>query len=215
MCQEGQLYFDAVFLLMGQGIEVQVGNGFGKLVCEFGIRVDSDAGQRPGVVRGDRPLHPLAAMAGTQHDDHFGNANSAGAPTSDSMKRAAASRSSMLELKLVSANSPSLSPSPVKSNEKTAIPSSTNDRLIRRTALRSLEQVKQCAKRAAARVGPTGRSSSKSGLGSQSLRIAPAVTRSVAAVSGPIPKTSTNAGAVSEVSLTSSLSMPSISEVSW
>ena len=37
----------------------------------------------------------------------------------------------------------------------------------------------------------------------------------VAAMSGPIPETSTNAGAASAVSRTSSLSMPSISEVSW
>ncbi len=43
----------------------------------------------------------------------------------------------------------------------------------------------------------------------------PAVTRRVAAVSGPIPKSSTNAGAVSAVRRNSSSFTPSISEVSW
>ncbi len=105
-----------------------------------------------------RTLSSRWAAANTAAPPRLCPTSNAGAPTSDSMNRAAASRSSMLELKLVSAKSPPLSPSPVKSKEKTAIPSSTRARLIRLTALRSLEQVKQWANSAAARIGPTGRS---------------------------------------------------------
>ena len=46
------------------------------------------------------------------------------------MNRAAASRSSTLEEKLVSAKLPSLSPNPVKSKRRTAIPRAARARLI-------------------------------------------------------------------------------------
>jgi hypothetical protein len=56
-------------------------------------------------------------------------------------------RSSTLDEKLVSAKSPSLSPSPVKSKRNTAIPSRVSARLILLMALMFFEQVKQWAKR--------------------------------------------------------------------
>gem|GEM_PF-4887269 len=71
-----------------------------------------------------------------------------GALNSMAMNRAAASRSSTLEEKLVSAKLPSLSPNPVKSKRRTAIPRAARARLIWRTAFRFLPQVKQWAKRA-------------------------------------------------------------------
>ena len=71
-----------------------------------------------------------------------------GARYSRRRKSAAASRSSRLDEKSVSPKSPALSPMPVKSNRKTAIPRSTRVRLMRTAAFRSFEQVKQWAKSA-------------------------------------------------------------------
>jgi hypothetical protein len=73
-------------------------------------------------------------------------------------KPAAATRSSRLEVKLVSAKSPALSPMPVKSKRTTPMPRSARARLMRTIGLRSLEQVKQWAKRAMARGSSGGRS---------------------------------------------------------
>ena len=56
---------------------------------------------------------------------------------------AAASRSEMLELKLVLAKSPSELPSPVKSKRNTAIPFAASVLLMRVAAAMSLPQVKQ------------------------------------------------------------------------
>ena len=58
---------------------------------------------------------------------------------------AAATRSLTCDEKLVSAKSPSLSPSPVKSKRKTAIPQSASARVMFAAALMFFVQVKQCA----------------------------------------------------------------------
>ena len=57
---------------------------------------------------------------------------------------AARTMSSTFDEKLVLANSPSLAPSPVKSNRRTPIPRSTRPRVIRVAAGISFEHVKQC-----------------------------------------------------------------------
>ena len=63
----------------------------------------------------------------------------------------------MFDEKLVFANSPSLCPSPVKSNLRTADPAAARAcGLIRVAAARSFEHVKQCANSAVARRGPAG-----------------------------------------------------------
>ena len=62
------------------------------------------------------------------------------------------------EEKLVLANSPSLSPSPVKSKRSTAIPWAVSACAIRVAAKTLRVQVKQCANRAKARAVPSGRS---------------------------------------------------------
>ena len=64
----------------------------------------------------------------------------------------------MLELKSVFAKSPSLPPSPVKSNRRTAMPRAARARLMREAAIESLPQVKQCANSAQARGYAWGRS---------------------------------------------------------
>lgn len=79
-----------------------------------------------------------------------------GASSSDSIYRAAASRSSTLDEKLESEKSPSLSPRPVKSKRTTAIPSPDNVRVMSTAARMFFEQVKQCAKRAYATGRPFG-----------------------------------------------------------
>jgi hypothetical protein len=58
---------------------------------------------------------------------------------------AAATRSETLEENVVLANSPSLEPSPVKSNRSTAMPSAVRPSAMRLAACTSLPQVKQCA----------------------------------------------------------------------
>ena len=65
----------------------------------------------------------------------------------------------MFDEKLVDENSPSLDPRPVKSKRSTATPVRASSAAIRRTAARSFEHVKQCAKSAKARTGPLERSS--------------------------------------------------------
>jgi hypothetical protein len=69
----------------------------------------------------------------------------AGASYSLSRNSAAATRSATLEEKFVSAKSPSLSPSPVKSKRSTAIRACVRAREMLTTAFRFFEQVKQCA----------------------------------------------------------------------
>jgi hypothetical protein len=71
---------------------------------------------------------------------------------------AAATRSATLEVNVVLANSPSLEPSPVKSNRSTAKPAPTSPALILDAAAMSLPQVKQWAKRAKARGRRSGKS---------------------------------------------------------
>ena len=82
-----------------------------------------------------------------------------GARATPSRCSAAATSSSTLPLKVVSANSPALSPRPVKSNRRTAIRRRISVREIATTAFRSLEQVKQCAKTAYASARPSAGSS--------------------------------------------------------
>ena len=89
--------------------------------------------------------------------------SSAGASISCSRNAAAATRSSTLPPKVLSANSPSLSPSPVKSNRSTAIWRSARARLTCTAAFRSLEQVKQWANSAVARGAPSAGRSETSG----------------------------------------------------
>lgn len=69
--------------------------------------------------------------------------SSLGASISVARKWAATSRSSIFVSKLVDSNSPSLSPSHVKSNRKTAKPAEVSPLLIFFTAVKFLEQVKQ------------------------------------------------------------------------
>ncbi len=71
---------------------------------------------------------------------------------------AAARRSSTLEVKVVLANSPCEWPRPVKSKRSTAMPMAASRAEMRRAGGMSLEQVKQWAKRAVARCGPSGMS---------------------------------------------------------
>ena len=66
--------------------------------------------------------------------------------------------SATLLLKLVSANSPSLCPSPVKSKRIVAMPLRASAWLMLVAALMFLVHVKQCANNAIARAGPSGRS---------------------------------------------------------
>jgi hypothetical protein len=80
----------------------------------------------------------------------------AGGANSRSMYSAAATRSATLDEKLVSAKSPSLSPSPVKSKRSTAIRCCVSARLMLTAAFRSLEQVKQWANSAYAATSPSG-----------------------------------------------------------
>jgi hypothetical protein len=68
-------------------------------------------------------------------------------------------RSRTSPLKVLSAKLPSLSPSPVKSKRSTPKPRSVSARAMRTAASAFLVQVKQCAKRAKPRAGPSGRSS--------------------------------------------------------
>jgi hypothetical protein len=72
---------------------------------------------------------------------------------------AAHNRSSTFDVKEVFWNSPPECPSPVKSKRRTAMPSAVSRCAIRRAAAMSLPQVKQWAKSAVARCGPSGRSS--------------------------------------------------------
>ena len=72
---------------------------------------------------------------------------------------AAATRSSVFDVKSVLANSPSLMPSPVKSKRSTPKPTSVSALAIRDAAWMSLPQVKQWANSANAFGGPAGRSS--------------------------------------------------------
>ena len=65
----------------------------------------------------------------------------------------------MFDVKLVFSNSPSLIPSPVKSNRRTPKPTSVSALAIREAAAMSLLHVKQCANDAKARAGPAGMSS--------------------------------------------------------
>src|SRR4051812_42318631 len=71
---------------------------------------------------------------------------------------AALTRSSTLEEKVASANSPPLAPRPVKSKRSAAIPRAASHWLMYAAALESFEQVKQCAKIARARGAPAGSS---------------------------------------------------------
>ena len=73
--------------------------------------------------------------------------------------RQAATRSPTLEVKWVLANSPSECPSPVKSKRSTANPSAASRAEMRRAAAISLPQVKQWAKTAVPRRGPSAGSS--------------------------------------------------------
>jgi hypothetical protein len=66
---------------------------------------------------------------------------------------------STFDVKEVFWNSPPECPSPVKSKRRTAMPSAVSRCAIRRAAAMSLPQVKQWAKSAVARCGPSGRSS--------------------------------------------------------
>src|SRR6056297_1664589 len=84
---------------------------------------------------------------------------SPGAMSRDARYSAAATRSPTFEVKVVLANSPFEWPRPVKSNRRTAIPIIASRAAIRRAAGMSLEQVKQWAKSAVPRCGPSGRSS--------------------------------------------------------
>ncbi len=95
----------------------------------------------------DRILSAACSTAAPPNECPMSNL---GAWYSDLRKSAAAIRSSTLEEKLVSAKSPSLSPNPVKSNRRTAIPSRVNARLILPTAFKFFEQVKQWANSAKA-----------------------------------------------------------------
>src|SRR5262249_38946517 len=70
---------------------------------------------------------------------------------------------------VVLANSPSLPPSPVKSKRSTAMPCDVRPCAINRAALLSLPQVKQCANKATARIGPSGRSSSAASFSPSAL----------------------------------------------
>ena len=72
------------------------------------------------------------------------------------MYRAAASRSSTLDVNVVSTKSPALSPKPVKSKRSTAMRCCVSARLMFTAALRSLEQVKQWANSAHATTAPSG-----------------------------------------------------------
>ena len=71
-----------------------------------------------------------------------------GGSNSSARKRATATRSETLEVKLVSAKSPSLSPRPVKSKRSTAMRWRFSVRLMCEAALMFLVQVKQWAKMA-------------------------------------------------------------------
>src|SRR5580692_6302038 len=75
------------------------------------------------------------------------------------MCRAAKIRSSTLEENPLVANSPSLSPRPVKSKRNTPTPLAAKARLMWTAALAVLSQVKQCARSAKACASPSGRSS--------------------------------------------------------
>ena len=82
----------------------------------------------------------------------------AGAPMLLSRYAAAATRSSTLAVKWLSANAPSLTPRPVKSKRSVAIPCSASARLTRRAPWLRAVQVKQCANTATARIRPGGSS---------------------------------------------------------
>ena len=71
--------------------------------------------------------------------------SSLGGSRSSDSQRLAATRSSVLELNVVSANSPSLEPSPVKSNRSVAMPAAASAPVMCRIASRLLPQVKQWA----------------------------------------------------------------------
>jgi hypothetical protein len=85
--------------------------------------------------------------------------SSAGAMPRAASASAARTRSSTFDVKEVLRNSPPECPSPVKSKRRTAMPSAVRRCAIRRAATMSLPQVKQWAKSAVARCGPSGRSS--------------------------------------------------------
>jgi hypothetical protein len=80
--------------------------------------------------------------------------SNAGARYASRNALAAATMSLTLCEKVVPSNSPSLSPSPVKSNRSVAIPFSASAELMYIAALLSFEHVKQCAKTAHA-IGST------------------------------------------------------------
>lgn len=100
----------------------------------------------------------LAAAASTAEPPKLCPTRSCGAACSLRSQSAAATRSAMLEEKLVLANSPSLPPSPVKSKRSTAKPAAASAALTRAAASVSFEQVKQWANSAYARGVPSGRS---------------------------------------------------------
>ena len=125
------------------------------LAARLEVRSESDEllFQLPGVAgRGDRrdraDLRDPRRRRQRGETPRLCPTSSRGASRSRRRKSAAATRSSKLEEKSVPAKSPSLSPVPVKSNRSTAIPRPTKARLIQPAAFRSLEQVKQWAKRA-------------------------------------------------------------------
>ena len=111
-----------------------------------------------GAARVTTPRHSgiLGAAVSTAAPPRLCPTSSAGARPCSRRNAAAATRSSTLELKVVSANFPADCPSPVKSKRRLPIPSAASAALSSRAARRSLEQVKQWANNAQPRARPRG-----------------------------------------------------------